>query len=103
MPKKPIDYSKTIMYKIACKDLEVTDEYVGHTTDFDKRKNSHKTNSKTKSTKKVYNTIQQNGGWENWTMVEIGKFPCKDSKEAKAGERHWIEHDHTDKRCSRIN
>jgi hypothetical protein len=86
MPLTAIDYSKTIMYKIVCKDLEVTDEYVGHTTDFEKRKNSHKTKSKTKSTKKVYITVQQNGGWENWTMIEIEKFQCKDAKEAKARE-----------------
>jgi predicted GIY-YIG superfamily endonuclease len=95
MPRKVIDYSKTVIYKIVCKDLEIKDEYVGHTTDFDKRKSQHKTSSM--STKKytgsarVYEFIRKNGGWENWTMIEIEKFPCKDSNEAKARERHWIE------------
>jgi hypothetical protein len=34
MPKQPMDYSKTIVYKICCKDVDVKDVYVGHTTDF---------------------------------------------------------------------
>ena len=31
MPKKIIDYSKTIIYKIVCNDLTITEVYVGHT------------------------------------------------------------------------
>ena len=42
MPKKDIDYSKTIIYKIVCNDLNITDVYVGHTTNFIKRKARHK-------------------------------------------------------------
>ena len=43
MPKNDIDYLKTIIYKIVCKDLNITDFYVGHTTNFIKRKATHKT------------------------------------------------------------
>ena len=42
MPRKEIDYSKTVIYKIVCNDLNVKDVYVGHTTDFTKRKATHK-------------------------------------------------------------
>ena len=42
MPKKEIDYQNTIIYKIVCNDLNVKDVYVGHTTDFTKRKSHHK-------------------------------------------------------------
>ena len=42
MPKHEIDYSNTIIYKITCKDSMVSDLYVGHTTNFVKRKNRHK-------------------------------------------------------------
>ena len=42
MPKLPIDYSKTIIYKIVCNDTNITDCYVGHTTDFTRRKQLHK-------------------------------------------------------------
>ena len=43
MPKTKTDYSKTIMYKIVCNDLNVKDCYVGHTINWIKRKSSHKT------------------------------------------------------------
>ena len=42
MPLTNIDFSKTIMYKICCKNLNIIDIYVGHTTDFKKRKYCHK-------------------------------------------------------------
>ena len=42
MPKKIIDFSKTIIYKIVCNDLIITDVYVGHTTNFINRKAKHK-------------------------------------------------------------
>ena len=42
MPKLPIDYSKTIIYKIVCNDTNITDCYVGHTTDITRRKAHHK-------------------------------------------------------------
>ena len=42
MPLIPIDYSKTIIYKIVCNDLNICVVYVGSTTDFIRRKNEHK-------------------------------------------------------------
>ena len=42
MPLKTIDYSKTIMYKLVCFDLNIKDIYVGHTTDFIRRRAQHK-------------------------------------------------------------
>ncbi len=42
MPKVEIDYSTTIIYKITCNDSNVTDKYVGHTTNFVQRKHAHK-------------------------------------------------------------
>jgi len=78
MPKKFIDYSKTIIYKIVCNDLNITDVYVGHTTNFIKRKAHHKSNCVNPIFKsynfKIYNIIRQNGGFENWSMIEIEKF-----------------------------
>ena len=43
MPKDDIDYSNTIVYKIYCIDKTITDVYIGHTTNFTKRKYQHKT------------------------------------------------------------
>ena len=95
MPRLPIDYSKTIIYKIVCNDLNITDVYVGSTTDFTRRKNEHRrncTNDKLKKYNlKAYQMIRVNGGWDNFTMIEIEKYPCIDSNEARARERHYFE------------
>ena len=66
MPKDNIDYSNTIIYKIYCNDSSLTDIYVGHTTNFIKRKYQHKVLCNKKSKLKIYDIIQKNGGWNNW-------------------------------------
>jgi hypothetical protein len=95
MPRLPIDYSKTIIYKIVCNDLNICDVYVGSTTDFIRRKGQHKqccnSEKSKKYNRKVYQTIRTNGGWDNFTMVEIEKYPCIDSNEARTRERHYYE------------
>ena len=95
MPRKEIDYSKTVIYKIVCNDLNVKDVYVGHTTDFTKRKASHKGAFNCPNhhsyNLKIYTTIRDNGGWENWTMIEIEKYPCNDKNEACSRDRHFYE------------
>lgn len=94
MPKKPMDYSKTIVYKIVCKDDNIKDCYVGHTTNFKNRKNQHKkysnNNNLDKSHFKLYTTIRENEGWNNWDMVEIERYDCKDIYEARKYEYKWI-------------
>ena len=92
MPKTPIDYAKTIIYKLVHKD-DLYDEniYTGHTTEMTKRKYNHKACC-TKPNKKEYNQkkykyIRDNGGWDEWLMIEIEKYPCKDVHEAIARER----------------
>jgi hypothetical protein len=91
MPRTAVDYSKTIIYKIVCNDLNVKDIYVGSTTDFTKRKNKHKSCCDTNSSYKIYEIIRDNGGWKNWTMLEIEKFSCKDGNESRTRERYWLE------------
>jgi hypothetical protein len=85
------NYQNTIIYKIVCKDVSINDIYVGHTTDFIKRKCGHKSMcNNNKKNLKIYKTIRENGGWENWEMVEIEKYPCNNGGEARARERYWI-------------
>jgi hypothetical protein len=94
MPRKEIDYSNTIIYKIECNDLNITDCYVGHTTEFRKRKSQHKSDCNNIKRKQynynVYKFIRDNGGWENWTMVMIQHYPCNNALEAGRRERHWF-------------
>jgi hypothetical protein len=92
MPKNLVDYSKTIIYKIFCKDSNITDIYVGHTTNFTQRKYAHKIASNSQSKLKIYDTIRKNGGWDNWDMVEIACYNCKDAREARIKEHeHYKE------------
>jgi hypothetical protein len=104
MPRTPIDYSKTVIYKIVCNDLTITDCYVGSTTDFTKRKCKHKSVCNNKNDNnynlKVYTIIRNNGGWDNWTMVEIEKYPCTDSNESTKQERYWYEELKANLNCS---
>lgn len=103
MPKKAIDYSKCVFYKIVCRDLAIKDLYVGHTTQFTKRKASHKTKCHNINSPshhfKVYQFIRDNGGWTNWEMIEIEKRSCIDIQEATKIEREWVENLNANLNC----
>jgi len=90
-----VNYQKSCIYKLCCNDLNIKDIYIGSTTNFTKRKMSHKLAyfGKTESNKKckVYEFIRNNGGWENWIMVEIKKFSCNSKRELHTEERRMIE------------
>ena len=94
MPKTNINYANIIMYKIVCKDLNITEIYVGSTSNFRIRKNSHKSRccdeNNVKHNMKIYTKIRLNGGWDNWEMLEIEKYPCNDGNEAHAREKVLI-------------
>ena len=95
MPSKPIDYSKTHFYKIVCKDLSISDWYVGHTTDFTKRKTKHKGKCSLEGNRfyhlYVYQFIRNNRGWDNFDMILIKTVECNNSLEARKIERELIE------------
>lgn len=92
MPVNKIDYSKTIIYRIVCKDTNITDCYVGSTTNFIHRKRQHKKNCNTNNTFYVYQFIRDNMGWDNWDMIEIEKYNAIDKLDSHKRERYWIEY-----------
>ena len=95
MPKQNINWLKTIMYKFVCNDLNIIDVYTGSTTDFISRKSEHKYNCNNPNSKKynlkIYQTIRENGGWDNWSMILIEEYPCNSSLEARSRERYHQE------------
>ena len=95
MPKTEIDYSNTIFYKISCKDETNNELYIGHTTNFIQRKSAHKAscnNPKSGSYPvKLYKTIRECGGWDNWTMEIIAFRNCNDSREARKVEQEYYD------------
>ena len=74
MPRKPIDYSKTIIYKIVCKNPEIKHLYVGHTTDITTRKRLHKQDCLRKC-KKDTNKLCYNQ--RKWRLGKLGDDTCR--------------------------
>ena len=91
MPLKEINYDKTHFYKLMCKDFNITDCYVGHTTDWVKRKSDHKHRYNNPNrgghNLPVYKFMRENGGWENWEMLWIKTLKCENAMEARSEER----------------
>ncbi len=94
MPKVEIDYSNTVFYKIYCKDANVSDLYVGHTTNFVQRKHAHKQSCKNPKSSnyncKLYNAMRQHGGWDNWIMEIIAFHNCNDHYDARIKEQEYF-------------
>ena len=88
------DYSNTIFYKIYCKDVNIPDVYVGHTTDFVQRKRAHKNSCHNPSYPvyncKLYTTIRRLGGWDNWNMDIIAFHKCNDQYDARKREQEYF-------------
>ena len=86
MPKLPMDYSETIIYKIEHIDNDSL-VYVGYTTNWDKRKSAHKcrcNNEKySNHNLKLYQMIRR---WDMFRMIEVEKFPCINKREAEKRE-----------------
>ena len=88
MPRKPINYSNSCVYRLIYEDVT---RYVGSTTNFTTRKGQHKSCSKNiKNTVDLYSFIRKIGGWsDKWSMVLIEQYPeCKSSIELRKYERH---------------
>ena len=72
------------------------DIYVGHTIDFEKRKNKHISVCNNPNANgyniKLYQTIRDNGGFDNWNMDIIYHYKdCKNRRDAEVMEQVFIE------------
>lgn len=90
-----LDYSKSLIYKIVCKDTNIKNVYIGSTTNFKNRKSRHKSNCYNENNKQyninLYKFIRENGGFENWSMILIDNTPCNSKLELLKFEREHIE------------
>ena len=92
-----INYETTsvIFYKFVCENPDIKSCYVGHTTNFYRREIHHKFSCNTKTNDrynlKIYKIIRENGGWDNWKMVEIDRKICLDKSDACKIEQEHIE------------
>jgi len=83
-----VNYQEALIYKIAHRYSPYV--YIGSTTNFGRRKSQHKANCNNEKLKnynnKVYQTIRELGGWDNFEMVLVAKCPCDDKMELHAKE-----------------
>lgn len=92
-----INYETTpiIFYKFVCENPEIKSTYVGQTSNFMERKRHHKYNCNNELHRdhnyKIYKTIRENGGWDNWKMIEIDRQICLDKSHACKIEQKYIE------------
>jgi hypothetical protein len=90
-----VNYSNSIIYKLCCNDTDVKEIYIGSTTSFRARKSGHKTSCCNPNDKghsySLYKFIRENGGWENWCMIQIEQYNAQDKRELLSKERYWIE------------
>jgi len=94
MPRLPINFENTQIYRFVCNDVNITNTYVGSTTNWINRKTGHKSNCNTPNDKhhlNVYQIIRENGGWDNWNMILVEDYPCKGKREAEQREQYWKE------------
>ena len=81
-------------YKISSNNTEIDYCYIGSTKDFIKRRCDHKFECNNETRKaynsKIYKTIRENGGWNNWTMIPIGKGIFESRLDARIEEQKYI-------------
>ncbi len=87
--------SNFIMYKICPKNAALNYCYIGQTTDFENRKRQHIKNTSAQTDKKHYHlkhyqVIRENGGWDEWEMIELEKLNGKTKLEARIREQELI-------------
>ena len=90
-----VDYSKGLIYKLCCKDPNITDIYIGSTTNMRHRKCTHKYSCNTPTGKnynlKVYQFIRNNGGFDNWNIILVEYVNCNSKQELEKEERVVIQ------------
>jgi hypothetical protein len=96
MPRLPINYENACIYEIVCKDVNITQRYIGSTTNLIKRRFAHRSSCNNEKSKEynyyVYQFIRENGSFDNWDVVLIEKvIDCKDKEHLHKRERFYIE------------
>ena len=91
MPRKYVDYSKTYVYLLTCKNPSILDGYISHTTNLTQRKYKHKRETLDLSIQtKLYECIRKNGGWTNWKCTILEECDCNNEIQAKERANFYI-------------
>ena len=81
------------VYKLKCKDTNITEFYIGSSIDFRERKYLHKYNSNNLNSRQycfpLYMFINVNGGFENWEFEVIKEYKFITKKELTMNEQYY--------------
>ncbi len=80
---------EVVIYSIYSIDENISDIYVGRTTDYQRRMEEHEMLSET-SERKLYRFIRENGGWSNWDMKIVSRVMCGSKGDAALEELLWF-------------
>ena len=90
-----IDQNRThphvYVYKISCNDPAVLDFYIGSTVNIIGRTACHRTKCSKNSKVRLYEFINYNGGWDNWSVDVIEEFKNISLKQKKEIEKKYLE------------
>ena len=83
------------VYKLKCRDTNITEFYIGSSIDFGRRKRDHKNNSNNLNCRdycsSVYMFINVNGGIDNWEFEVIKEYNLISKKELNIEEQKYKE------------
>ena len=82
------------VYKIKCRDTNITEFYIGSSIEFNKRKAQHiidinNINGR-KYNYKIYKFIRDNGDFDNWEFEIVKEYPLYNIKELQLEEQKYI-------------
>ena len=88
------DYKNSVIYRIYCKNPDITECYIGSTKCFEDRFYTHKSACNTKHNKRhnlyLYQFIRDNGGWYNFDREILEYYNCNNEEELKQKEQEYI-------------
>lgn len=88
-------YENGKIYKLCCKDANITDIYIGSTLDHYNRKRMHKNSCNNPNSHTynycVYQFIRDNGGFDNWDLVVLEEYAAENKNDLLWKEREWVE------------
>ena len=87
------NYNESRIYKIWCNLQGVDEIYIGSSARFIERCKLHESDcnniNSPRYSYKLYNYIRNNGGWNNFTVEVLEKYPCNNRKELNIREEWW--------------
>ena len=83
------------VYKLKCKDTNITEFYIGSSIDFETRKRQHKSGTNNLNRREyclpLYMFINVNGGFDNWDFEVIKEYKFITKKELNMNEQYYKE------------